>query len=448
MKREIISLHIAVMLFGLAGVIGKFVSVPAILVTFGRVFFSSIFLLIIILIKKDNWKLKKRDYSYVIVAGIILAIHWFTFLQAIQIATVAIGTITFATFPIFVTFLEPLIYHEKLEIKNVTMAIIMFAGVLITVPEFSLANQMTLGIVVGMISAFSYAILCLFNRYLSLNYSGTIICLYEQGVATIILFPTIFFVTTTINSLDLGAIIFLGIVCTAIAHSIYVNSLKKIKVQTASIISSMESVYSIIFAFLLLNETQENTTLEENSNSVEENIANEETNTTEEAEENKVEDEMINEEELIEEATKEAEREQISDANSEIKINSSNEISLQNILDTTKLNIVIRYKQNATINVEDLYKKLNISLLGTFINTDLEEIEIQEKEDLMLGWEYSKEIEFTSEYTKVSPFSVGEKVGTIVENEISVKREITDTNYLPIKETNINNRNKYKNSNP
>lgn len=255
MKREIISLHIAVMLFGLAGVIGKFVSVPAILVTFGRVFFSSIFLLIIILIKKDNWKLKKRDYSYVIVAGIILAIHWFTFLQAIQIATVAIGTITFATFPIFVTFLEPLIYHEKLEIKNVTMAIIMFAGVLITVPEFSLANQMTLGIVVGMISAFSYAILCLFNRYLSLNYSGTIICLYEQGVATIILFPTIFFVTTTINSLDLGAIIFLGIVCTAIAHSIYVNSLKKIKVQTASIISSMESVYSIIFVFLLLNET-------------------------------------------------------------------------------------------------------------------------------------------------------------------------------------------------
>ena len=254
MKREIISLHIAVMLFGLAGVIGKFVSVPAILVTFGRVFFSSIFLLIIILIKKDNWKLKKRDYSYVIVTGIILAIHWFTFLQAIQIATVAIGTITFATFPIFVTFLEPLIYHEKLEIKNVTMAIIMFAGVLITVPEFSLANQMTLGIVVGMISAFSYAILCLFNRYLSLNYSGTIICLYEQGVATIILFPTIFFVTTTINSLDLGAIIFLGIVCTAIAHSIYVNSLKKIKVQTASIISSMESVYSIIFAFLLLNE--------------------------------------------------------------------------------------------------------------------------------------------------------------------------------------------------
>ena len=185
------------------------------------------------------------------------------------------------------------------------------------------------------------------------------------------------------------------------------------------------------------NEVRENTVTEETSNSTEENVTTEETNTTEEAEENKVEDEMINEEELIEEATKEAEKEQISDANSEIKINSSNEISLQNILDATKLNIVIRYKQNSTINIEDLYKKLNVSLVGTFINTDLEEIEVQEKEDLTLGWEYSKEIELTSEYTKVSPFSVGDKVGTIVENEISVKREITDTNYLPIKETNI-----------
>lgn len=255
MKREIIFLHLAVMLFGLAGVIGKFVSVPAILVTLGRVFFSSIFLLIIVLIKKDNWKLKNHDYGYIFLAGIILAVHWFTFLQAIQISTVAIGTITFSTFPLFVTFLEPLIYHEKLQIKNVIMAIIMFVGVLITVPEFSLANQMTLGVIVGMISAFSYAILCLFNRYLSLNYSGRIICLYEQGIATIVLFPAIFFVTTTISSMDLMAIIFLGIFCTAIAHSIYVNSLKTIKVQTASIISSMESVYSIVFAVLLLNET-------------------------------------------------------------------------------------------------------------------------------------------------------------------------------------------------
>ena len=60
MKKEVGLLHLAVMLFGLAGVIGKFVTLPAILITFGRVSFSSIFLLIIILIKKEKVRLSNK----------------------------------------------------------------------------------------------------------------------------------------------------------------------------------------------------------------------------------------------------------------------------------------------------------------------------------------------------------------------------------------------------
>lgn len=254
-NKAILWLHLAVMLFGLAGVIGKFVNVPAIIVTFGRVFFSTSFLLLVTLIKKGKVKLNnKHDYWLIIVAGIVMAIHWYTFLEAIQLSTVAIGTITFSTFPLFVTFLEPLIYHERLKLKNVIIALTMFVGVIITIPEFSLTNSQTIGIIVGMISSFSYALLCLMNRYFSNNYSGRLICLYEQGIATIILLPSIFMVETMIKSLDLMAIIFLGVVCSALAHSIYVSSLKSVKVQTAGIISGMESVYSIIFAFILLQE--------------------------------------------------------------------------------------------------------------------------------------------------------------------------------------------------
>ena len=59
-NKEIFLLHLAVMLFGLAGIIGKFVSLPAVIVTFGRVFFSSIFLLIIILVKKEKILIIKK----------------------------------------------------------------------------------------------------------------------------------------------------------------------------------------------------------------------------------------------------------------------------------------------------------------------------------------------------------------------------------------------------
>ena len=96
------------MLFGLAGVIGKFVGLSAIFITFARAFFSAVFLLIVMLIKRENILLNNRnDYYLIVLAGVIMAIHWFTFLQAIDMATVAVGTITFSTFPLFVTFLEP-----------------------------------------------------------------------------------------------------------------------------------------------------------------------------------------------------------------------------------------------------------------------------------------------------------------------------------------------------
>ncbi len=255
-NKEIFLLHLAVMLFGLAGIIGKFVSLPAVIVTFGRVFFSSIFLLIIILVKKEKILLaNKWDYVLMIIAGVIMAIHWFTFLQTIQMSTVAIGTITFSTFPIFVTFLEPIIYKERLRVKDIVLALIMFLGILITIPEFTLDNQVTLAIIIGLMGSLSYAVLCLMNRYFSNRYSGRVICLYEQGIAAITLFPALFIVKAVPNATDLLALIFLGIVCTALAHSIYVSSLKKVKVQTAGIISGMETVYSIVFAYILLKET-------------------------------------------------------------------------------------------------------------------------------------------------------------------------------------------------
>ena len=51
-------------------------------------------------------------------SGVILAIHWLTFFHAIQVSTVAIGLIGFATFPIFVTFLEPIMYRQKNSIHR------------------------------------------------------------------------------------------------------------------------------------------------------------------------------------------------------------------------------------------------------------------------------------------------------------------------------------------
>lgn len=254
-NKNILFLHIAVMLFGLSGVIGQFVEVPSVMVALGRVVCSSVLLFLITVIKKDILKLNsKKDYGLIILTGIVMAVHWTTFFQSIQVSSVAIGTITFSTFPLFLTFLEPLIFHEKLRRQSIFTAVILFIGVVITIPEFSMENNTTVGIVWGMICSFTYAVMTLANRYFSSRYSGRIICLYEQGTAAITLLPALFIVKTQWRAPDIIGVAFIGFICTAFAYSLYVSAQKNVKAQTAGIISGMETVYGIIYALLFLGE--------------------------------------------------------------------------------------------------------------------------------------------------------------------------------------------------
>lgn len=254
-NKNILFLHIAVMLFGLSGVVAQFVEVSAVMVALGRVVCSSLLLFLIAAVKKDTLKLNSgKDYGLIILTGIVMAVHWTTFFQSIQVSSVAIGTITFSTFPLFLTFIEPFVFREKLKKQSVLTAVILFAGVLITIPEFSMENNTTVGIIWGMLCSFTYAVMTLANRYFSARYKGRIICLYEQGTAAVVLLPALFIVKTSWRVQDITGVAFVGFICTAFAYSLYVSAQKNVRAQTAGIISGMETVYGIIYALLSLGE--------------------------------------------------------------------------------------------------------------------------------------------------------------------------------------------------
>lgn len=254
-KRAVISVNLAVFLFGTAGLFAKWISLPAIGITFGRVFFSSLTLLAFALFTKQSLRVRRRHAFLLILAGGLLAIHWWLFLLSIQLSTVAVGTITFSAFPLFVTFLEPLAFHEKLRAGRVVSALLILLGVLLTVPQFTLENHISLGIAVGLISALAYSILTLLNRYFMQYYSGTVTALYEQGSAALLLLPSLFWIPFSPTVSDWAMLAFLGIMTTALAHTLFISSLKVLPAQVTGVVSSMESVYGVLLALLVLGET-------------------------------------------------------------------------------------------------------------------------------------------------------------------------------------------------
>lgn len=254
-NKSLMEIHLSVFLFGLAGLFGKLLSLPPMIIVLGRVFFSSIFLFIIMFFLKIDIRLKQnKHYIYFIIMGMILAVHWSAFFTSIQISTVAIGLLTFSTFPVFVTFLEPYFFKEKILLSDIIIAFITFLGVVLVIPRFELGNNMTQGFLWGMVSSLTYAILSMLNRKYVKDYKSSVIAFYEQFVATIVLVPFLFIQKPVFELKDILLLILLGTVFTAISHSLFINGLKNIKTQTAGIISSLEPVYGIIFAALLLGE--------------------------------------------------------------------------------------------------------------------------------------------------------------------------------------------------
>lgn len=253
-RTGLLQIHMAVLLFGLAGLFGKYIALPSLLITLGRVLFASLSLGSVLAARRNSFALHGRDYLLLPLAGAVLAVHWAAFFQSIQVSTVAVGLVSFATFPVFVTFLEPLVTRQRLQGMDALLALLTLAGAALVVPSFTLANQTTQGVLWGLLAAGSFAVLALFNRHYVRRYSSLLVAFWQQASAAVVLLPLLLVYAQPASPADLLLLAVLGVVFTALAHTLFIQGLSSVKAQTASIISSLEPVYGILFAALLLGE--------------------------------------------------------------------------------------------------------------------------------------------------------------------------------------------------
>jgi drug/metabolite transporter (DMT)-like permease len=251
----LVTANVAVLLFGLAGVLGKLSLLPAPFIVFGRSFFAGLVLLSVCWFRHVSLRPKQSRDGYLLIGqGVLLALHWTAFFQAINVSNVAIGLLSFSSFPLFTAMLEPLLLHQRPSRIQIVAALLILPGIYLLVPSFTLQNQTTLGVMWGVLSGASFALLSVTNRWLGRTYSSLMISLYQDGIAAIVLLPIFFFTATgsfwTPHTLLI--LFILGVVCTALAHTLFIASMRDITAQTASLLASLEPVWGIIFGILLL----------------------------------------------------------------------------------------------------------------------------------------------------------------------------------------------------
>jgi drug/metabolite transporter (DMT)-like permease len=255
--RGLVFANVAVLFFGLAGVLGKLSVLPAPAIVFGRTFFAGLVLLAVCWFRHIPLRAKRPRDSFLLVGqGALLACHWTTFFQAINVSNVAIGLLSFSSFPLFTAALEPLLLQQCPSRSQIVAALLILVGIYALVPSFTLQDTTTLGILWGVLSGASFALLSVTNRWLGRTYSSLMISLYQDGIAAIVLIPALFFPPFGAFWMPRELLIFLllGVVCTALAHTLFIASLNTITAQTASLLASLEPVWGVLFGVLLLGD--------------------------------------------------------------------------------------------------------------------------------------------------------------------------------------------------
>jgi drug/metabolite transporter (DMT)-like permease len=249
-----LQIHLAVFLFGFSGLLGKLIRASPPAITFGRTLLAAITLLAYLVFVRGNLAIRsRRDALTLLLSGAVLAAHWCAFFESIRVSSVSVALVTFATFPVWVAFLEPLFFRERLPVFDIATAVLAAAGLAVVAPAWDPADPTVQGVFWGMCASVSFAALALFNRMHVRTYPPLTVAFYQLAFAAAASLPLAVPAALPTGT-DLFLLIILGILCTALAQTLYIGSLRFIRARTAGIIIGLEPVYGILLAWILLGE--------------------------------------------------------------------------------------------------------------------------------------------------------------------------------------------------
>jgi len=261
-QKSLVLLHLSVLLFGGTALFSHLLPWSALDITFFRCVVAVMTLLIIIKLQGDKLLLASlADYKMALILGVTVGLHWVTYFYAMQLAGVAVGMLSFFCYPLVTVFLEPLFNKTKPHPRDILCAITVFIGLFLLIPELSLENDTTLGVMVGIGSGFLFALRNVLHKQYFSHYKGTQAMFYQTLVVAVMLVSFVDFNPFDMSGLwtnqgigELGLLLILGAVFTAAPHAFLAQCFSQLSAKTAGLISCLQPLYGAALAALVLGQ--------------------------------------------------------------------------------------------------------------------------------------------------------------------------------------------------
>jgi drug/metabolite transporter (DMT)-like permease len=239
---DYLKLHFIVWIWGFTAILGLLISIPAVEIVFFRTLIAFGTLGIILLLRKTNFKVGKREIFKILGTGFIIAAHWILFFAAARVSTASVCLAGIATCSLWTSFLEPIMNRTKIKNFEVFLGLTVLGGLYVI---FRFEFNHALGLGMAILSALLASIFSVINGKLTKKHNPYMITFYEMlgaWLGTLIFLPFYSYYFTNgegINLIPVGMdwiwLAILGIV------NLTVN---------------LEPIYGIILAVLVIGEKE------------------------------------------------------------------------------------------------------------------------------------------------------------------------------------------------
>lgn len=236
--------------------------IPPIELVWMRYCVAFITLLIISLIKKQSWRIHKRDLVLVVLIGVIgNTISIVTQEFGTMFSSAQMGAVITSSTPAFMVIFARLLLKERLTVKKAVSVGLATVGVLLIVGNGHINVSSQLGGFFLLIAALTWALMSVLVKRVPKSYSSIEITNYSILVAIVILTPFTLGQLHEINMNQLahpviwGGILYLGVVSTACGFLLWNRGLQLLNASSGGLFFFFQPLMGTLLGWLLLGES-------------------------------------------------------------------------------------------------------------------------------------------------------------------------------------------------
>ena len=250
-------MHLVAVLFGATGILGELITADPTFITWGRAGFAVLALALLgrVLLAQPLSLLWRHGRWWALLgSGVLLAVHWVTFFISVKVGGIAIATLGFASFPAFITLIEWGLFRETVTRAEWVRLGLVSLGLLLITPSFDLADLGTEGLLWGLLSGASFGVLAVLNRRYLSDVNAFAVAGLQNAIVLLVLSPWVVGSLAQISVVNWLWVAVLGVLCTGLAHLLFVSSLRQLPARTAGLVVALEPIYAIAFAWWFFSQ--------------------------------------------------------------------------------------------------------------------------------------------------------------------------------------------------